>query len=215
LRRLVMSPYETYMHVAYYHPQAFLVDLLHADVQASLARNGHNDLFASYFATVSTNADLTRMQYLDIKTYLPEDILTKVDRTSMLNSLEARVPLLDHKLLEFAARIPASLMFRQGEGKYIFKRLLGTLLPPTLLTRPKMGFAVPLVHWFRSSMEGYVRDVLFSRHSLERGFFNRQGIERILAEHRKGFTDRSLDIWRLLVFEHWYQHYLGNPATLR
>src|SRR5262249_44290299 len=202
LRRLVMSPYETYMHVAYYHPQAFLVDLLHADVQASLARNGHNDLFASYFATVSANADLTRMQYLDIKTYLPEDILTKVDRTSMLNSLEARVPLLDHELLEFAARIPASLTFRQGEGKYIFKQRLRDLLPPPLLARRKMGFSVPLIHWFRSDLYGYVRDVLFSRRSLERGFFNQLSIERLLTEHRHGLADHSTTIWQLLVFEH-------------
>jgi asparagine synthase (glutamine-hydrolysing) len=153
------------------------------------------------------------MQYLDTKTYLPEDILTKVDRTSMLHSLEARVPLLDHKLLEAAARIPASLKFCQGEGKYIFKRFLHDLLPPNLLTRRKMGFGVPLVHWFRSDLIDYTHDLLFSRRSLERGLFNRPYIERLLAEHQRGVADRSAAIWRLLVFEHWCRHYLDTAVV--
>jgi asparagine synthase (glutamine-hydrolysing) len=213
LRRLGMSSYETYMHVTYYHPQDFLCGLLHADVRAALYHQEHSDPFASYFHAVSARDALTCMQYLDTKTYLPEDILTKVDRTSMLHSLEARVPLLDHKLLEAAARIPARLKLSQGEGKYIFKRFLHDLLPPNLLTRRKMGFGVPLVHWFRNDLTAYTHDLLLSRRSLERGLFNRSYIERLLAEHQQGVVDRSAAIWRLLVFEHWCQHYLDTAVV--
>jgi asparagine synthase (glutamine-hydrolysing) len=99
------------MHVAYFHDSSFLTDLLHGDIWSVLRPNGDGDSLAGYFESLDAD-DLSRMQYLDTKTYLPEDILTKVDRTSMLTSLEARVPLLDHKVLEFAARIPASLKFR-------------------------------------------------------------------------------------------------------
>jgi asparagine synthase (glutamine-hydrolysing) len=153
------------------------------------------------------------MQYLDTKTYLPEDILAKVDRASMLCSLEARVPLLDHRVLEFAARIPSELKFRDGQGKHIFRRLMEELLPKELLTRPKAGFGVPLVQWFNQDLAAYTRDILFATRSLDRGIFRREGIEQMLSEHGKGLADRSHDIWRLLFFEHWCRHYLDEPGT--
>lgn len=212
LRRMGMSTFDTYMDIAYCQSQTWLSALLHADINAVLNSNGQSDLFRTFFRGVKTNDDLTRMQYLDTKTYLPEDILTKVDRTSMLTSLEARVPLLDHKILEFVARIPANLKFRQGQGKYIFKRFLQGLLPPELLTRHKMGFGVPLVHWFKSDLEGYARDILLSQRSKERGYFNPSFIEGMLVEHKKGQLDRSQDIWRLLVFEHWCRNYLDSAV---
>jgi asparagine synthase (glutamine-hydrolysing) len=213
LRRLGMSASQVYLDVAYYHDSSFLTDLLHADARAALPQNGDNDPFTRYFEAAPADNDLSRMQYLDSKTYLPEDILAKVDRASMLCSLETRVPLLDHKVLEFAARIPAQLKFRNGEGKYIFRKLLQNLLPRSLLTRPKMGFGVPLVHWFRSDLVDYTRQILLSRQSRERGFFNQQSIEGMLAEHRQGRADRSQDIWRLLFFEHWCQHYLDRRVA--
>ena len=213
LRRLGMSTFETYMDVAYCQSRAWVWALLHADVKTRLNSNGQDDPFRAFFSTVEAGDDLTRMQYLDTKTYLPEDILTKVDRASMLTSLEARVPLLDHKILEFVARIPASLKFRQGEGKYIFRRFLQGLLPSELLTRRKMGFGVPLVHWFRSDLAGYAREILFSQRSKERGFFNPSFIEGILVEHKKGQLDHSQDIWRLLAFEHWCRNYLDGTVT--
>ncbi len=211
LRRLGMSPFETYMNVAYWHAPSFVADLFDPDF-AALIPNGQGDVFQNYFASTAGHDELTRMQYLDTKTYLPEDILAKVDRTSMLQSLEARVPLLDHKLMEFVARIPARLKFRNGQGKYLFKRFLKDLLPPALLNRPKMGFGVPLVHWFKSDLEGYARDILFSKRSRERGYFNQAFVDRLLVEHSRGRSDHSQDIWRLLVFEHWCQSYLDTSS---
>jgi asparagine synthase (glutamine-hydrolysing) len=213
LRRLGMSPAETYLNVAYFHESSFLTDLLHADVQ-SLLQYGDGDSLTDYFESLDGD-DLSRMQYLDTKTYLPEDILTKVDRTSMLTSLEARVPLLDHRVLEFAARIPPGLKFRQGKGKYIFRKLLQKLLPEPLLTRPKMGFGVPLVHWFKLDLTAYTREVLLAKQSRERGLFDSSAVEAILAEHCQGRIDRSDDIWRLLMLEHWCRHYLDVPIAVR
>lgn len=215
LRRLGMSACETYLDVAYFHESAFLKELLHSEIRTSLRSNGNTRSFEAYYAAAREADPLSRMQYLDTKTYLPEDILTKVDRASMLTSLESRVPLLDHQVLEFAARIPSDLKFRDGEGKYIFKRLLRDLLPQSLLSRPKMGFGVPLVHWFKKDLLGYTRDVLFSPRSLERGFFRRESVEGVLEEHRRGRADRSHDIWRLLFFEHWCRHYLDATVSSR
>jgi asparagine synthase (glutamine-hydrolysing) len=103
---------------------------------------------------------LSQLQDLDLKTYLPGDILTKVDRMSMANSLEARVPLLDHPLVEFACSLPPSLRFRDGDTKYLLKRALEGRVPPEILTRPKQGLAVPLESWFSGSVSGFFRDEL-------------------------------------------------------
>jgi asparagine synthase (glutamine-hydrolysing) len=214
VRRLGLSPHETYIDVAYFHKKGFLLGLLHPDAAENRTADAGSDSFSDYFRQVAANDNLTRMQYLDTKTYLPEDILTKVDRASMLVSLETRVPLLDHKVLEFAARIPANLKFRDGEGKYIFKKYLRSFLPENLLTRRKMGFAVPLIHWFRTSMEDYTRDILFSRRCMERGFFNHRYIDRMLLDHKSRSLDRSQEIWSLLMFEHWCQYYLDNGGKL-
>ena len=92
-------------------------------------------------------------------------------------------------------------------------KALGLTVPPSLLARRKMGFGIPLVHWFRSDLYGYVRDVLFSRRSLERGFFNQLSIERLLAAHQHGLADSSATIWQLLVFEHWCRHYLDTATV--
>jgi asparagine synthase (glutamine-hydrolysing) len=212
VQRLGMSPCETYLDIAYFHDSSFLTDLLHSDIKASLPNNGDANSFAKYYEAPEAD-DLSRMQYLDTKTYLAEDILTKLDRASMLTSLEARVPLLDHKVLEFAARIPASLKFRLGEGKYIFRKLLRNWLPAPLLKRPKMGFGVPLADWFKTDLVDYTRDILFSSRSAQRGFFNQPEVERILSEHQQGWGDRSADIWRLLFLEHWCQHYLDSTSV--
>jgi len=212
LRRLSMSAYETYMDVAYCHPPDFITSFLHPDIVSSLS-NGSRNPFETLFGGVDASDDLTRMQYLDTKSYLPEDILTKVDRASMLNSLEARVPLLDHKVLEFVAKMPSILKFRNGQGKHIFRQFLGEMLPANLLARPKMGFGIPLIHWFRGRLESYTREVLLSPTSLQRNFFNSGSLEKVLAEHRSGIVDRSHTIWQLLVFEHWCRQYLDSPST--
>jgi asparagine synthase (glutamine-hydrolysing) len=155
---------------------------------------------------------LASLQYFDLKRYLPLDILTKVDRMSMAHSIEARVPLLDHKLVEFAASIPSALKLN-GTTKYIFKRALRNVLPLTVLDRPKQGFAVPLGSWFRGQLGGYLRDYLLSERSRARGVFNAAYIERLIELHEGG-RPLDLQLWTLLSFELWCRAFLDRAAEI-
>lgn len=154
---------------------------------------------------------LSQLQYMDIKNYLASDILTKVDRMSMANSLEARVPLLDHKLVEFAATIPPEFRLRNGSTKYIFKQAMRGILPDQIIDRPKQGFAIPLGEWFRGDLNAFVRDLLLSPTSQSRNIFNPHYIERLLNLHCRG---RSLDLqlWTMMSFELWCRRFLDSPA---
>jgi asparagine synthase (glutamine-hydrolysing) len=169
---------------------------LEADRFRRLAEAGRVEDFAS------------ALQYVDIHTYLPDDILTKVDRTSMLVSLEARVPLLDHVLMEYVATMPSSLKLRDGQGKFLLKQVMADALPAGVLARRKMGFGVPLAAWFRGELQGYARNVLLSRRATERGLVARPAVERLLAEHAAG-QDRSAAVWMLLCLEEWARKWLG------
>lgn len=153
---------------------------------------------------------LSSLQYLDIKNYLSLDILTKVDRMSMANSLEARVPLLDHKLVEFAATIPSEFRLRNGNTKHIFKRAMRGVLPDHIIDRPKQGFAIPLGEWFRGDLNSFVHDLLLSPTSQARNIFNSGYIENLLQLHNRG---RSLDLqlWTLISFELWCRRFLDAP----
>ncbi|MBU2676576.1 MAG: amidotransferase 1, exosortase A system-associated [Gammaproteobacteria bacterium] len=148
---------------------------------------------------------LSLVQYLDFKTYLPGDILTKVDRASMANSLEVRVPLLDHKLVEWIASLPPEMKLRSGEGKYVFKQALQGTLPNEVLYRSKMGFAVPLGSWFRGPLRDVARKGILSAEMLDSGLFSHATLSRILDEHAAGTRDFSTIIWALLMFSQFLQ----------
>jgi asparagine synthase (glutamine-hydrolysing) len=164
--------------------------------------------------TILQNADrhwLSSLQYLDIKSYLPNDILTKVDRMSMAHSIEAREPLLDHKLVEFAATIPPELKMKGVTTKYIFKRAMEGILPDGILYRRKQGFAVPLSRWFRGRLGPFVRDLLLSQKSVDRGIFQKSYIERLIEMNDRG---RSMDLplWTLITFELWCRRFIDESA---
>lgn len=144
---------------------------------------------------------LSRVQYLDFKTYLPGDILTKVDRASMAHGLEVRVPILDHQLVEWAAGIPPNLKLRGRNGKYIFKKALESYLPKDILYRPKMGFAVPLAAWLRGPLRQRMRQVLLSPLLAESGIFEMNFLQRMVDDHEAGRGDYSPVLWALLMFE--------------
>lgn len=144
---------------------------------------------------------LAMAQYLDFKTYLAGDILTKVDRASMANGLEVRVPLLDHKLVEWIATLPTHLKLYQGEGKYIFKKALTSYLPDNILYRPKMGFSVPLSTWFRGSLKQKVNDTLLGEKLIQTGLFNEAYLHHLVTGHQSGLKDYSTPIWALMMFE--------------
>jgi len=180
--------------------------LLHGDVQRELGDYDSLDVLRAHYDRADTDDLLSKVQYVDIKTYLADDILAKVDRASMAVSLEVRAPILDHKFMELAARIPSRLKLRGMNGKYIFKKALEQCLPESILYRKKMGFAVPLAQWFRGDLREMTRDAILGTESAD--FLQRNTVERLWTEHQKGFRDRSTELWTLLMFRLWQRKFL-------
>jgi asparagine synthase (glutamine-hydrolysing) len=155
---------------------------------------------------------LSRVQYVDVKTYLVDDILTKVDRASMAHSLEVRVPLLDHEFMELAASIPAGMKLRNGEGKYIFKRALDSTLPREIMNRPKMGFSIPIHEWFRGELKPVFESAVFAKDAFVAERFRPEEIRRLWTLHQRGVRDFSPYLWGILMLEHWGRRFLRRGA---
>ena len=154
---------------------------------------------------------LSRVLYLDSKTYLPGDILTKVDRMSMLTSLEVRVPILDHLFLEWVTGLPPEWKMRGKKQKYILTKLAERVgVPKEVLNRPKQGFTLPLGHWMRNELKDLIMSVLMDSSTRQRGYFNAQGVQRLLDEHFQARRDHSARIWRFLMFELWQRNFIAN-----
>ena len=173
---------------------------------------------AAAFAAVEHRDPASQLMLVDLQTYLPGDILTKVDRMSMSRSLEVRVPLLDHEMVELASRIPASLKIRGGVGKWVFIEALKELVPEEVFRRPKQGFAIPLAPWFRGPLSGSV-DQLAAPASQIGTYVDVGAVRRCVDEHRSGRRDHSALLWRLLVLETWLTKHrvrgtLGRPADV-
>ena len=157
---------------------------------------------------------LSRLQYLDTTQYLPDDILVKVDRTTMAHSLESRAPLLDHLLVSYVATLPPSWKLRGSVSKYLFRQMVARYLPPSALKKKKQGFGIPGGAWFRSDLKEHARERLLDRRALDRGYFDRQTLDRLLTSHAAGRRDYSGWIWCLLVLEEWHRAFI-DPETRR
>jgi asparagine synthase (glutamine-hydrolysing) len=151
---------------------------------------------------------LARLMRVDQKTYLPDAMLTKVDRASMAASLEVRVPLLDHRVVEYTSRLPVNLKYRNGTGKYLLKRLLEKYVPPELFERPKMGFGVPIDQWLRTELKELLLDYLSPERLKKEGLFNQILVENIVKEHLSGRIDHHYRLWSLLMWEMWRERWL-------
>lgn len=160
-----------------------------------------------------TDDPLSLVQYLDMKTYLVGDILTKVDRASMAHSLEVRVPMLDHELVGWLSGLPRNLKLHEGEGKWLLKRGLSKHLPRDILYRPKQGFAVPLASWFRGPLRDRVRDLANSPALLSTGWFEKGALEKLVVEHQKERQDHSYAIWSFLMFDAFLRNVMTGASS--
>ncbi|HKT48011.1 MAG TPA: XrtA/PEP-CTERM system amidotransferase [Candidatus Acidoferrales bacterium] len=197
---LSRTPLEGYFNsISYFRPDE-KQQLFTADFRRSLGQYDSLEVLQQYYDRAGTTDLLSRIQYVDIKTYLTDDILAKVDRASMAVSLEVRAPLLDHQLLELAARIPSSLKLRGRTGKYIFKKAMASELPDGILNRKKMGFAIPLARWFREELRDLTQSILFDSAD---GILNPAFLNKIWEQHQRGQYDRSQHLWAVLMFRKW------------
>jgi asparagine synthase (glutamine-hydrolysing) len=184
--------------------------LLTSDVRRRLAGPDPETRLARHFERFADLPWPSQMMRFDAETYLPEDVLTKVDRMSMAHSIESRVPLLDNDVIAFAAALPASLKIKNGRRKHVLKEVAATLLPREILDRRKQGFGVPLGTWFRGNLRELFADTLLSPASLQRGYFQPAFVRQIVQEHLSGKRDHTLRLWQLVVFERWHQQYVNS-----
>ncbi len=191
---------EGYLHSVSVNSNAIRASLFSKQLKSDLQAYQAVEVFRKHLKNAPSDDAQSLVQYLDIKTYLPGDILTKVDRASMAHSLEVRVPLLDHELVDWIAKLPPDLKLKKKEGKYIFKKGLEPYLPNDILYRPKMGFGVPLASWFRGPLKEQVRTSLLGETMADCGLFDQQYLTKVVSQHQSGLRDYSTTIWSLLMF---------------
>jgi asparagine synthase (glutamine-hydrolysing) len=199
---LARDPLEGYFSLMSLCPQHMKNRLFTPEVGRALAGYDSIEVFRYHYDRAPTEDMVSRIQYVDIKTYLVDDILVKVDRASMANSLEVRCPLLDHKLMEMAAQIPSNLKLRNGQGKYIFKKALERILPAEVLTRRKKGFAAPVAEWFRGELKEVASETLFRKRD---DLLNRKFLTECWNEHQRGHRDWSPLLWSVLMLRTWQE----------
>lgn len=181
-----------------------------ADFRRQLREGAPAARYREMAARVHTGDSVDPLLYLDSKTYLPGDILTKVDRMSMAASLEARVPLLDHQLIEFVTRIPGSLKMKGLETKHIFKRAVRELVPAAILDRPKQGFGVPIQQWINEQLRERVHSTLTEARTEQRGYVETRYVRLLLDEHERGRRDHATELWTLFMLELWHRTFVDQ-----
>jgi asparagine synthase (glutamine-hydrolysing) len=215
LHNISLDPIDRYLDSLSYFTELGKESLYTSDFQKALqTKDQVARMFREYASRVKTNEPLDQLLYIDGKTYLPGDILTKVDRMSMATSLEVRVPLLDHKLIEFVSKVPADLKLAGTETKHLLKRVARDLIPSEILDRPKQGFGIPLEEWINDQLRDQIRDTLREPRTLQRGYLNPNYVDLILDEHHKGRRDHSFNLWGLLILELWHRRYIDQSPRM-
>jgi asparagine synthase (glutamine-hydrolysing) len=173
------------------------------------------EIFGGHFQAVQNTSPLNRMLYVDAKVWLPDDLLLKADKMTMANSLELRVPFLDHKLVEFAATLPEDSKLDGTTGKSLLRKAMHNVLPRTILERPKKGFSIPLASWLRGPLRQFTRDHLLGSSQPGNSYMERAEVTRIVEDHEQGRFDRSQELWTLLVFHFWHSNFIGQSSERR
>jgi len=201
---------ERYRGVSMGMPTALRCELLGRQAGQTAA----DDAFRFCFESVPKKDVLNRMLYADAKIWLPDDLLLKADKMTMANGLELRVPFLDHKLVEFAATLPAHLKLKGSTGKFLLREAMKNVLPKRIINRAKKGFPVPTESWLRGDLKNFVHDTLLASNAACRGYMEPRVIERIVGEHERGTENRRQELWTLLVFEIWHKLFIGRHAEV-
>lgn len=203
-----LPPIERYLRWISAFDEKAKQDLYTEEFRAETAAFRTAGFIEPWFAKANGSGIVDAALLADTMTYLPNDLLVKMDIASMSVSLEARSPFLDHKLMEFAASIPEKMKLRRLTTKYLLKKVLKKIVPEQNLTRRKMGFGVPIGYWFRGAMQPFLREALLSEKSLSRGFFQPDRVRHLIDEHVEQRADHSHRLWSLLMLELWFQRFI-------
>ena len=213
LRHVSRDRYGRYLDAIRYFSSEDKAALLSADVRRRLGPADAESQLVRHFDRYRHLPWSSQMMHFDADTYMPEDVLVKVDRMSMAHSIESRVPLLDNTVIDFAASLPAHFKVKDGRRKRILKDLAATLLPTEVVERRKQGFGVPLGQWFRGNMRTLFADTLLSARALSRGYFQPPYVRRLVDDHLSGRRDNTLCLWQLVVFERWHAQYVDRTSS--
>ena len=183
-------------------------DLYTTDFKNTVEKFDSAQFLEQWFDKTNGSGIVDATMFTDQQTYLPNDLLVKVDIASMANSLEARSPFLDHKVIEFAASLPENIKLRGTETKYLLKKAASRIVPPEVLYRKKMGFGVPLTHWFRGELKDFLREHLLSEKFAKRGIIKSEVVTKLVDEHTNGERDHVWQLWTLLMLELWFQRFI-------
>jgi len=212
LSNLAMSPMQ-----GYYNSMSWFgrdkTKLFSADFRQQLQNYDPGQLFETHAQQAGTTDPLSRIQYVDVKTYLVDDILTKVDRASMANSLEVRVPLLDHEFMELIATIPPGLKLKGRDGKHILKQALRPHVNASILDRSKRGFSIPLKDWLRKELKPVFEDSVLSGNSVAMDYLDRDYVKLLWKEHQSGIKDYAAELWSILFFVKWTDKFVSPKIT--
>lgn len=206
LQALACDDVEAYFHSVCTTPMSMRQQLYSASFKRELQGYSALTVFREHARRAPTDHPLLLAQYIDLKTWLPGDILTKVDRASMAHGLEVRVPLLDHRLVEWASSLSPGLKLRGRNGKYVLKKMLEAELPHAVLYRPKMGFSVPLSAWLRGPLAQHTRDAMRTGAIARCGYFEPAALDRLVQQHMAGRRDHSATLWKLLMLDAFLRH---------
>jgi asparagine synthase (glutamine-hydrolysing) len=207
------SPERRYTNWVSIFDESARAELYQDDFIAELDNTDPAEYLLSAYDRSRQRDIVSRTCFVDLETYLPCDLLTKVDIASMAHGLECRSPFLDHHVVELAVAMPISLKMPYLRGKHILRTTFHDLIPPAIQRRPKMGFGVPLDNWFRGALAGYLQEILLDPQTLQRGYFRAQAVTQLVEEHLAARWDHSYRLWALLFFELWHRMFLDSPTV--
>ena len=208
------EPVHQYVQWLCYFNNEMKNSLYTSSFSSEVAASNSTEITSEAYRKCDSENLLEKLLFSDIMLYLPYDLLVKVDIASMANSLEARSPFLDHRVMEFAASLPPDIKLHGMQTKYVLKKAFEKFLPKKILYRKKMGFGVPLHKWFRQELKTASREILLEKRSIERGYFKRNTVEILLDEHVSMKADHSYRIWALLMLELWHRMFIDESEVM-